>query len=88
MSHPLPGDRTGHPSPSPQWADVLFQNHGSMILLGAFTPQATLWIDRNVGYESYQWIGGWLACEPRYAAPILKAMLSDGLVIVELPYVH
>ena len=88
MSHPAPGIPTGRPTPPRQWADVLFQNHGSVILLGAFTPQAALWIDRHVGYEADQWIGGWLACEPRYAGPIVQAMHSDGLVVAEAGNVH
>jgi len=88
MSHAVPGGRTDHPNPPRRWADVLFQNHGTIILLGAFTPQASLWIDRHVGYESYQWISGWLACEPRCAGPILQAMHSDGLVVAEVGYVH
>ena len=88
MSTPQTGGPTGHPNPPRRWVDVLFQNHGSIILLGAFTPQAALWIERHVGYESYQWICGWLACEPRYAGPILHAMHSDGLVVAEAGYVH
>ena len=56
--------------------------HGSVVLIRPLTPGAREWIDQNVGPEPWQWMGGALACEPRYVADLVDGMIADGMEIV------
>ena len=48
-------------------SDFLFSDHGSVIAIVPLTPAAIGWIDENVVSEPWQWHGGALCVDPRYA---------------------
>ena len=51
--------------------------HGSIVLVAPLCPEAKEWIDEHVQPKSWQWFGGALAVEPRYADDLIAAMASD-----------
>ena len=59
--------------------DVRVNDQGSVVLLQPITEAASDWIDENIESESWQWFGGALAVEHRYADAIIEGMQSDGL---------
>ena len=62
-------------------ADVEFLNHGSVIMVVPVTPVAKEWVADNIALESWQWLGGGFACEPRYAGDLAQGMSDAGLVV-------
>lgn len=61
--------------------DIHVINHGSVIALRPMTPTANDWIESNLCLESWQWFGGSIVIDPRYAESILDEMANDGLAI-------
>jgi len=61
--------------------DVLVENHGSVFMFVPMTQEAREWVDENVGLESWQWLGGGFAVEPRCALDLANGMQADGLVL-------
>jgi hypothetical protein len=61
--------------------DVQIENHGSLFLVTPMTAAGREWISKNVASEPWQWLGGSLSVEPRYAYSLAVGMKSDGLVI-------
>lgn len=61
--------------------DVQITNHYSIFTFLPLTDEAREWIDENVAYEDWQWSGGALAVEPRYAAELASGMQNDGLEV-------
>jgi hypothetical protein len=61
--------------------DVLVANAGTVFTICPLTARAKAWIDDNVASESYQWLGGTLGVEHRYASALTEGMLSNGLVL-------
>ena len=59
--------------------DVRVNDQGSVVLLQPITEAASDWIDENIESEGWQWFGGALAVEHRYADAIIEGMQSDGL---------
>ena len=62
-------------------SDLRLEDHGSVVLLFADTEEGQLWIDDNVEYESWQMLGGGIACEPRMADAVAMGAFSDGLEV-------
>lgn len=62
-------------------ADVLIENHGSVALFTAMTPEAHDWVEENVHVEPWQRIGCSIACEPRCLDQIVEGMQEGGLVV-------
>jgi hypothetical protein len=61
--------------------DVRVDNLGTMF---AFVPQsrtARTWFARNVHSDPWQWMGGTLMVEHRYAVDICDALLSEGFQV-------
>lgn len=61
--------------------DVEFLNHGSVCMVVPLTDAAKDWVEENLALESWQWLGGGFACEPRYAGDLAEGMSSDGLIV-------
>lgn len=61
--------------------DVEFLNHGSVCMAVPLTPAAKDWVEENLALESWQWLGGGFACEPRYAGDLAEGMANDGLIV-------
>jgi hypothetical protein len=59
--------------------DYHVTNHGTIVTITPLTQDAADWIDENVATEDWQWMGGALAIEPRYAGELLYGMQEDGL---------
>ena len=61
--------------------DVEFLNHGSIIMVVPLSPCAKEWVAENVALESWQWLGGGFACEPRMAGDLAQGMCDAGLTV-------
>ena len=61
--------------------DVLVENHGSIFMFQPMTPAARAWIEEHVKPEPWQWYGGGLAVDPRYARDLADGMIADGLKV-------
>jgi hypothetical protein len=62
--------------------DVHVRRDGySMVVLTPATDAGRAWIDEHLHAESWQWLGGSLAIDGRYAEDILDGMLGDGLEV-------
>ncbi len=61
--------------------DVRVENEGTIVLVRPLTTEARAWIDENVQTEPWQWFGGGLAVEPRYAHDLVEGMQADGLTL-------
>lgn len=55
------------------------QDHGSIVMLHPDTDAERQWLEDHVAYESWQWLGGALACDPRYVDAVL-AGLDDACI--------
>ena len=60
-------------------ADILIEDHGSVVLARPLTEAGKSWLDENVESEGWQWLGGALACEPRYVGVLVEGARGDGL---------
>lgn len=61
--------------------DVIVHNGGTLFQFEPQTQAAKDWIEQNVQTESWQWFGGSLVVEHRYAAQLAEGMIADGLVV-------
>jgi hypothetical protein len=59
--------------------DVQVENHGSIFVFQPLTKRGSAWITENVQAESWQWMGGGLCVEHRYARDLADGMQGDGL---------
>lgn len=60
-------------------SDVRVESDSSMVLITPVSYVGRQWIDENIQAEGWQWLGGSLAVDKRYAEPIVNGMLNDGL---------
>ena len=67
----------------PVGPDIRFENHGSVALCVPLTDVGREWISDNVQTESWQWMSGALAMEPRYVHALTKGMIYDGLEVAK-----
>jgi hypothetical protein len=58
--------------------DFLVADHGSIIAIVPLTTAATQWLDANVVSEPWQWQGGALCVDPRYARDLTDAIAAAG----------
>jgi hypothetical protein len=61
--------------------DIQVENHGSIIMFRPMTDEATDWLNEHVESEGWQWFGGALAVEPRYAGDLADGARADGLEV-------
>lgn len=59
--------------------DFTVMNYGSLVMVTPLSDAAQEWIAENVDQEGWQWFGGGLAVEHRYADDLIDGMLNDGL---------
>lgn len=59
--------------------DIQVENHGSIWLLRPMSPFGADWLEENIHEPMY--FGDAVACEPRYAAPVIRAMMDEGLEV-------
>lgn len=60
-------------------ADILVEDHGSVVLLRPLTRAGGVWLHDNVSSEPWQWLGAALAAEPRLVQPVIAGAEADGL---------
>jgi hypothetical protein len=64
--------------------DVRVDNHGTIYLVRPVSGRAAWWIDEHVRKE-FQWFGGSLVLEHRYARDLIELMREAGLLIKVQP---
>lgn len=57
--------------------DYRATNHGSLWLIEPLTPQATEWLNDNLGEEAQRW-GNAVAVEPRYVPELIERLRAEG----------
>ena len=62
-------------------SDVIVENHGSLFVIQPLTAAGREWIEENVQSEPYQWLGGGLCVEHRFAAGLVNGMIDAGLKV-------
>jgi len=60
---------------------VIIENHGSIFLFRPRTGYAADWLRENVASEGWQWFGGALAVEPRYAGQLVCGIEDAGFSV-------
>ena len=60
--------------------DLVFNYHGSIVLLSGLTAAGKAWIAENIGDDALTFCGK-VAIEPRYVDDIERGAASDGLNI-------
>ena len=61
--------------------DVKIENEGTISLVTPLNAAAREWIDENIHTESWQWIGGSVAVEPRCLENLIEGMQEAGLQV-------
>lgn len=61
--------------------DITFEDQGSIVLIRPMNLVGREWLEANLQLEGWQWFGGAVACEPRFAPDVAAGMLNDGLMI-------
>lgn len=63
-----------------RFADFVVENHGSICILRALTPEGREWADANLQVEDWQmWGRDGVAIEPRYVEDILAGISDAGM---------
>lgn len=62
-------------------ADFLLDNHGSVCILNAITPDAAQWVDDHLPDDALCWGPVGTVIEPRYVGDIVQGVINDGLVV-------
>lgn len=61
--------------------DIITDRYESIVGITPITPGAFDWIDENCHSEPWQWLGGTLNIDCRYADDIIQEMIDDGLIV-------
>lgn len=56
-------------------------NHGSIISIKPVSEAARTWVDENVVSEPWQWLGGALCVDIRYAIVLVDEIAAEGFEI-------
>ena len=70
-----------HVRQSAHHADFTVQNHGSVAILFAHTPEAEQWVAENVEDGAQSWGRTGTVVEPRYVGAILAGIINAGLSV-------
>lgn len=60
-------------------ADFRFEQHMSVCVLYALTPEAEQWVADHLPADALMWGRNGTVIEPRYAGAILEGLVADGL---------
>lgn len=61
--------------------DLRVANRGSVTTLVAMTKAGSEWMDENLKPEPWQWLGGALVIDSRFAEGIIEGAIEDGLEV-------
>ena len=59
-------------------ADFRFDDHGSVCILTALSPEGRAWADEHLPDDAQRWVGG-VVISPRYAGDVLHRIIKTGL---------
>jgi hypothetical protein len=62
-------------------ADIVVEDHGSVVMLRPMTRAGAVWLHENVSSEPWQWMGNGLAAEPRMVREVLEGAQDAGLMV-------
>lgn len=62
-------------------ADIQVANEGSVVGFSTYTFAAAQWFAQNVASEGWQWMGGTLWVDPRFAADIIEGAQAAGFAV-------
>lgn len=62
-------------------ADLLVRDEGTVVVFRPATDAAKEWVAENIVSEPWQWLGGRLAVDHRYADSIIQSAAYDGLEV-------
>ena len=62
-------------------ADIVVENHGTVVMLRGMTHAGGIWLHDNVSSEPWQWMGNALAAEPRMVQDVIDGAEADGLKV-------
>lgn len=60
--------------------DLIFEGHGSIVLIHPVSPLGKTFLDENVGDSETMTFGGAIVCEPRFCSDIFRGAVASGLV--------
>ena len=63
--------------------DFSISDQGSLILIQPVSDRAKQFTDENIHTESWQWLGGAFAVEPRFAQVLVNELPELGFTIGE-----
>jgi len=63
-------------------ADIQVSGGGSVYLFTPLTEAGRSALTESVASEPWQWLGGSLAVEHRFAGDLAQALQADGLVVI------
>lgn len=58
--------------------DVAIQDQGTIVVFAPLTVAARRWLREHVQSEPYQWLGGGLCVEHRFARDLYAGMIDAG----------
>jgi hypothetical protein len=61
--------------------DFFVMDHGSIVEIRPLTDEALQWLADNAAAEAWQWLGGSLCVDRRYAAPLIEGIEADGFAV-------
>lgn len=61
--------------------DLSLQDHGSVVLVQMNTDAGLTWVKENLETEGWQWLGVFVAIEPRAAEQIVQAAEAAGITV-------
>jgi hypothetical protein len=61
--------------------DFCIADHGSIVTIRPVSETARQWLDDNVASEPWQWLGGALCAEHRFACDLIDEIATSGFEI-------
>ncbi len=60
---------------------MMLSDNGSIVLFTPETAEERAWIEENVAPEGWQWFGGALVVEARFAGALADGMINEGIAV-------
>ena len=61
--------------------EVAIYDYGSIVQFEPLVERAVEWFEENVQSESWQWLGGRLCVDHRYADDLARGLADSGFVL-------
>lgn len=66
----------------PNPADVVVNDLGSIVGFMPVSEEAKTWFEDNIEAESWQWLGGYLNVEARFADDLIEGIEATGMKLI------